>query len=140
MSRQDGTTVVKELWFHSQMRGHHSNVMRIGDYVALTGPNGDFSRHNLCHASISVPAKFSGGSEELPRANTLLVGDRAIILDEDGVLHILAHLSPEGLQLISSFQVLENLSWTPATPSAGHGSTFATGNRSLQSSSKGQSH
>ena len=39
----------------------------------------------------------------MPRANTLLVGDQAILLDEEGVLH-LAKLSPEKLTVISSFQ------------------------------------
>ena len=48
----------------------------------------------------------------MPRANALLVGDRVILLDEEGVLH-LVKLSPEGLKVTSSFQVLENLSWTP---------------------------
>jgi hypothetical protein len=52
----------------------------------------------------------------MPRANTLLVGDKAILLDEEGVLH-LAKLSPEKLTVISSFQVLDTLSWTP--PSIG---------------------
>jgi hypothetical protein len=113
LSRQDGTTVVKELWFHSQMRGHHSNVMRIGDYVY--GSNGDFA--GITYVCINIrTGQIQWRERRITRANTLPVGDRAIILDEDGVLH-LAHLSPEGLQLISSFQVLENLSWTP--PSIG---------------------
>ena len=46
------------------------------------------------------------------RANTLLIGDRVVILDEDGVLN-LATLSPDGYKEISKSQVLENLAWTP---------------------------
>ena len=42
----------------------------------------------------------------------MLVGDQAVILDEDGVLR-LASLSPEGLKEQAKFQVLENLAWTP---------------------------
>jgi len=48
----------------------------------------------------------------IPRANALLVGGRAILLDEEGVLH-LAELSPQGLKVNCSFQALENLAWTP---------------------------
>ena len=48
----------------------------------------------------------------MTRANTLMIGSHAIILDEDGVLH-LAALSPEGYKEISRAQVLENLAWTP---------------------------
>jgi hypothetical protein len=40
LSRQNGSTMVKQLWFHSQLRVHHTNVMRIGDYVYAS--NGDF--------------------------------------------------------------------------------------------------
>ena len=48
----------------------------------------------------------------MPRTNALLVGDRPILLDEEGVLH-LVKVSPEGLKVISSFQILENICWTP---------------------------
>jgi len=113
LSRQNGSTAVKELWFHSQMRVHHSNVMRIGDYVY--GSNGDFAGITYMCLNI-LTGQIQWRERKITRANTLLVGDRAIILDEDGVLH-LAHLSPEGLQEISKFQVLENLAWTP--PSIG---------------------
>ena len=40
LSQANGVTTVKELWFHRQLRVHHSNVMRLGDYVYA--PNGDF--------------------------------------------------------------------------------------------------
>ena len=52
----------------------------------------------------------------MPRANALLVGDQVILLDEEGVLH-LVNLSPQGLKVTSSFQILQNLAWTP--PSIG---------------------
>jgi outer membrane protein assembly factor BamB len=113
LSRQNGSTVVKELWFHSQMRVHHSNVMRIGEYVY--GSNGDFAGITYMCLNIRT-GQIQWRERKITRANTLLVGDRAIILDEDGVLH-LARLSPAGLQEISKFQVLENLAWTP--PSIG---------------------
>jgi outer membrane protein assembly factor BamB len=109
LSRPNGSTVVKELWFHSQLRVHHSNVMRIGDYVY--GSNGDFAGVTYVCLNIRT-GQIMWRERSMPRANALLVGDRAILLDEEGVLH-LAKLSPDGLKVICSFQVLENLSWTP---------------------------
>ena len=109
LHQKDGSTTVKELWFHRQLRVHHSNVMRIGDYVY--GPSGDFG--GVVYSCVNVrTGKIVWRDRGLGRANTLLVGDRAILLDEDGVLH-LASLSPEGLKETSRFQLLENLSWTP---------------------------
>jgi outer membrane protein assembly factor BamB len=109
LSRQNGSTVVKELWFHRQLRVHHSNVMRIGDYVYAS--NGDFGGTFYMCVNIRT-GDIVWRERSVPRTNALLVGDRTILLDEEGVLH-LAQLSPEGLKVSSSFQVLENLSWTP---------------------------
>jgi outer membrane protein assembly factor BamB len=111
--RADGSTEVKELWFHSQLRVHHSNVMRIGDFVYA--PSGDFA--GITYVCLNLKTgQIMWRERSMPRTNALLVGDRAILLDEDGVVH-LAKLAPEGLKVISSFQVLDNLAWTP--PSIG---------------------
>ncbi|MCX6620329.1 MAG: PQQ-like beta-propeller repeat protein [Acidobacteria bacterium] len=109
LSRNNGATTVKELWFHRQMRVHHSNVMRIGEYVY--GSNGDFGGTIYMCVEIRT-GKVLWRDRSMVRANTLLVGDRAILLDEDGNLN-LATLSPEGLKVTSRFKVLDHLSWTP---------------------------
>jgi len=109
LSRQAGSTVVKELWFQSQLRVHHSNVMRIGDYVYAS--NGDFAGVTYLCLNIQT-GQILWRERSMPRANALLVGDRAILLDEEGVLH-LAKLSPDGLKVSCSFQLLEHPSWTP---------------------------
>ena len=113
LSRKNGITIVKELWFHRQLRVHHSNVTRIGDYVYAS--NGDFGGTIFMCLDIHN-GEIKWRERGIPRANTLLIGDRALILDEDGVLHLGA-LSPEGWTETSRFQVLENLAWTP--PSIG---------------------
>ena len=92
LSRSNGNTLVKELWFHSQMRVHHSNLMRIGNYVYAS--NGDFGATILMCVDI-LTGQIKWRERAIPRANTLLIGNRALILDEDGVLH-LGVLSPEG--------------------------------------------
>jgi outer membrane protein assembly factor BamB len=109
LSRQNGVTNVKELWFHRQMRVHHSNVMRIGDYVY--GSNGDFGAHVYMCVNVRT-GEILSRERELGRANTLLVGSQAIILDEDGMLH-LGSLTPQGFKEVSRFQALQNLAWTP---------------------------
>jgi outer membrane protein assembly factor BamB len=109
LSRRNGSTVVNELWFHRQMRVHHSNVMRIGEYVYAS--NGDFGGTLYMCVNIRT-GQIMWRERSIPRANALLVGGRAILLDEEGVLH-LAELSPQGLKVNCSFQALENLAWTP---------------------------
>jgi outer membrane protein assembly factor BamB len=109
LSQKDGKTEVKELWFHRQLRVHHSNVMRIGDYIYAS--NGDFGSTLYMCCNIKT-GEILWRERSIPRANSLLVGDRAVILDEQGVLH-LASLSPQGIKIASSFQVLENICWTP---------------------------
>lgn len=109
LKQTGGVTQVKELWFHRQMRVHHSNAMRVGDYVYAS--NGDFGGTVFLCANIKT-GEIKWRERAVVRANTLLIGDRAVILDEDGVLH-LATLSPDGYKEISKFQVLENLAWTP---------------------------
>jgi hypothetical protein len=83
--------------------------MRIGDYVYAS--NGDFA--GITYVCVNIrTGQIMWRERSMPRVNALMVGDRIILLDEDGVLH-LAKLSPEGLKVTCSFQVLENLSWTP---------------------------
>jgi hypothetical protein len=87
--------------------------MRIGEYVYAS--NGDFGGTIFECVDIRN-GEIKWRERAIPRANTLLVGGRALILDEDGVLH-LGTLSPEGWREACRFQALENLAWTP--PSIG---------------------
>jgi len=109
LHQSGGATTVKELWFHRQMRVHHSDVMRVGDY--LYASNGDFGGTVFLCANVKT-GEIKWRERSVVRANTVLVGDRAVILDEDGVLH-LATLSPDGYKEMARAQVLENLAWTP---------------------------
>src|SRR5204862_337115 len=80
-----------------------------GDYIYAS--NGDFGSTLYMCCNIKT-GEILWRERSIPRANSLLVGDRAVILDEQGVLH-LASLSPQGIKIASSFQVLENICWTP---------------------------
>jgi len=88
---------------------HHSNVVRIGDYIY--GANGDFGATLFLCANIRT-GEILWRERAMVRANTLMVGDRAILLDEEGTL-TLGRLSPKGLEIQSQFRILENLAWTP---------------------------
>jgi outer membrane protein assembly factor BamB len=109
LKQTGGATEVKELWFHRQMRVHHSNVVRIGDYVY--GPNGDFGATIYMCVNIKT-GEIVWRERKMVRANALLLGDQPILLDEDGSLH-LVKLSPQGLEIQASAPLLENLAWTP---------------------------
>ncbi|MSV29568.1 MAG: hypothetical protein EXQ52_12620 [Bryobacterales bacterium] len=109
LRQRNGATSVEELWFHRQMRIHHSNVIRIGDYVY--GPNGDFGG-TLYICTNVLTGEIRWRERSMVRANALMVGKQVILLDEDGVLY-LASLSPDGLAVKSRFKLLENLAWTP---------------------------
>lgn len=106
---ENGATRVKELWFHRQMRVHHSNLMRIGDYVY--GPNGDFGGTLYMCTNIRT-GEIKWRERSMVRANAVMVGQQVVMLDEEGMLY-LADLSPEGLRVTSKFKLLENLAWTP---------------------------
>ncbi|MFN7937233.1 MAG: PQQ-binding-like beta-propeller repeat protein [Bryobacteraceae bacterium] len=109
LKQSGGVTEVKELWFHRQMRVHHSNVMRIGDYVY--GPNGDFGATIYMCVNVKT-GEIVWRERKMVRANALMIGDQPLLLDEEGVLHRVA-LSPKGLEILQSAPLLENLAWTP---------------------------
>lgn len=109
LSQWGGKTTVKELWFHRQMRVHHSNLARIGDFIYA--PNGDFG--GTIYMCLNVKTgEIKWRERALVRANTVQVGETAILLDEDGVLYH-ATLSPEGVKILDKKKVLENIAWTP---------------------------
>jgi outer membrane protein assembly factor BamB len=85
LSRQNGSPVIKELWFHSQLRVHHSNVVRIDEYVY--GSNGDFA--GITYVCVNIrTGRILWRERSMPRANALIVGEHAIILDDEGVPHL----------------------------------------------------
>lgn len=111
LTRKGGRTVAKELWAHKRMRVHHSNVIRLGDY--FYGTSGDFGPafFQAVHARTGEVELRERG---FARANSLDLGGRVLVLDEDGVL-ALCRFSPERIEILAKFQALENKAWTPPT-------------------------
>jgi outer membrane protein assembly factor BamB len=102
-------TIPRELWAHKRMRVHHSNVIRIGEY--FYGTSGDFGPAFFLAVNART-GKIKLQERGFARANSIQVGERVLVLDEDGVL-ALCEFSPEGIQVHSKFQALENKAWTP---------------------------
>lgn len=111
LSRREGKTTVEELWFHRKLRVHHSNAIRIGDFIYAS--SGDFGPAFFTCVNVKT-GEITFQDRRLPRSNFLYVDGKLIILDEDGNL-TLATVSPTGLRVISKASVMKHLSWTVPT-------------------------
>ena len=108
LSRTGAKTAVKELWFNNQMRLHHGNAIRIGDYVY--GSSGDFGPAPLTAVDVKT-GKIAWRDRAVGKANLIYLGERMIVLEEDGSLS-LATVSPQGLKIISKTPLLTSNTWT----------------------------
>jgi outer membrane protein assembly factor BamB len=110
--RRSGTeTEVKELWFTTRMRVHHSNVVQFGDYYY--GSSGDLGPSFLT-AINGRTGQIAWRERAIVKSNFLRIGNQVILLDEDGRL-ALARFTPEGADVISEVQVTTTPSWTVPT-------------------------
>ena len=98
--------------FHFNMRVHHENAIRVGDTVyASTGHLGPAFLTAFDVRDGRVRWQDRGFSH----AMLLRVGDRMLVLDEDGTLG-LASVTPRGLTVHSRAEILRAPAWTPPTP------------------------
>jgi outer membrane protein assembly factor BamB len=111
LERRGAITTVHERWFTNRMRVHFGNIMRFGDY--FYGSSGDFGPSFLV-AIHAETGEIAWRDRTFSKASFLKVGDRVILLDEDGTLAI-ASLSPERLSVIASAEVATATSWTAPT-------------------------
>jgi outer membrane protein assembly factor BamB len=109
--RQGERTAVEELWHNPRMRVHHSNVVHSGDYVY--GPSGDFTAILLSCLNVAT-GEVAWQDRRIGRASCLLVGDRLLLLQEDGQL-FLAASSPEGLEIKAQCRLFDARAWTAPT-------------------------
>jgi outer membrane protein assembly factor BamB len=104
-------TSVQELWSNNFMRIHHSNAIRIGDYVYAS--SGDFGPSPITAINITS-GKVAWRDRTFGKANMLLAGDKVILLDEGGDLARVI-LSPGGLQVRWRVPLLKGNAWTAPT-------------------------
>jgi outer membrane protein assembly factor BamB len=111
LSRNNGQTVVKELWQSERTRVHKENAIRIGDVIyASTGHLGP-----AFFTAIDVRTGLVLWQDRrFSHASFLYADGRFIILDEDGTLG-LATPTTKGLIVHSQAQMLTSRSWTSPT-------------------------
>lgn len=101
----------EELWYTRRMRIMFTSFVRIGEYVY--GSSGDFGPAFLQCLSIK-DGKILWRKRGFSRAHLMLVGDKVLILDEDGDLAI-ATATPQDLTVHAQANILERTAWTPPT-------------------------
>ncbi|HKY04388.1 MAG TPA: PQQ-binding-like beta-propeller repeat protein [Blastocatellia bacterium] len=110
-ARAGGKTNVTEVWFHRRLRLHHSNAMRIGNYIY--GSSGDFGPSFLTAIDVNT-GKAIWQDRSFPKVNFVYADGKLVMLDEDGNL-ALATPTPEGLKVHSKVALMTNRSWTAPT-------------------------
>ena len=111
LSRKNDRVEVEELWAHKRLRIHFGNAVRIGDRVFAA--NGDFGAAPLTAVDVRT-GDLLWRDRTVPRATVLDVGDKLILLGEDGTL-VLATPGAEGLTIHGRAQVFKSTAWTPPT-------------------------
>ncbi len=111
LAQSAGKTKVDELWSSNRMRVHHSNTIRIGDYVY--GSSGDFGPAPMTAVDVHT-GKVAWQDRTFGKVNMLLVDGKVILLDEGGDLALVT-LSPGGMQVRWRVPLLESNAWTAPT-------------------------
>ena len=111
LAQSGGKTKVEELWSGNRIRVHHSNAIRIGDYIY--GSSGDFGPAPMTAVDIRT-GKVAWQDRTFGKVNMVLVGERVILLSEEGDL-ALATLSPQGIQVRWRVSLLQGNAWTAPT-------------------------
>jgi hypothetical protein len=110
--RFDGkVTQPEELWFTNRVRFMFLSAVRVGDYVY--GTTGDFGPAFLTALNIKT-GESAWQHRGFGRSSLLQVGDKTIVMDEDGDL-ALAKLTPAGPTILSQTKLFETTTWTVPT-------------------------
>ncbi len=111
LKRDGGGTDVEQVWNAERIGVHHGAVVRVDDM--LIGSVGMMGPAFL----VGVDAK-SGQQlwkqRGVAKANVMRVGERFLVLGEDGEL-MLAKADRKGLEVLCKAAILERSSWTPPT-------------------------
>lgn len=111
LAQSGGKTRVDELWSNNRLRVHHSNAIRIGDYVY--GSSGDFGPAPMTAVDIKT-GKVAWQDRSFGKVNMVLVDGKVIALDEGGDLALVT-LSPERMQVRWRVPLLQSNAWTAPT-------------------------
>ena len=104
-------TKVDELWYSNFMRVHHSNAIRIGDYVY--GSSGDSGPSPMTAVDVRT-GKVAWRDRTFGKVNMVVADGKVMLLDEGGDLARVT-LSPEGMQVLWRVPLLQGNAWTAPT-------------------------
>ncbi len=110
LAQQGGKTKVEEVWMNRKIRVFQWNAIRVGDYVYTS--SGD-AKTFLSAIDIKT-GEVVDRQRGFGATNQILADGRVILLDDGGKL-ALAKVSPKGIEIVSSAQVLDALTWTVPT-------------------------
>ncbi|MCH8289951.1 PQQ-like beta-propeller repeat protein [Candidatus Poribacteria bacterium] len=111
LAQNNGKTSVKEMWFSRKMKIQHGTAVRIGD--TIYGSSGDSGPAFLMGANAET-GEMTAKQRGFAKANVLAVGNKLIVLDEDGELAIVT-ATPDGFDIHAKAQVLTTRAWTVPT-------------------------
>jgi outer membrane protein assembly factor BamB len=111
LKSDSGQYSAEQLWHDKRLKVQHGNAVVVGD--AIIGSSGDFGPAFLMAIN---PANGDVHWRErgFTKSTILKVGDRLLILDEQGNL-VLAAAGPDGLNIISRSKPLQDKAWTIPT-------------------------
>ena len=111
LSRRQGTVNVEEVWANRRVRVHFGNAVRLGNRIYAS--NGDFGAAPFAAIDVAT-GDMVWRDRSVTRATLIGVGDKLLILDEDGVL-VLATPTDTGLTVHAKANVLGARAWTAPT-------------------------
>jgi len=111
LTRDGASTKAKELWHNPRIRVHFGSIVRVGDVL-------------YCSSGHSGPCFFTAldvktgkviwQDRTLAKAQFLMIGDKFLLLDEDGTL-ALATPTAQGLTIHSQVSLLTKNAWSLPT-------------------------
>lgn len=107
----DSAGQVDERWFTNRLRIQIGNAMWMDDYIL--GSNGDFGATPMTAVDVAT-GEVLWQNRSFGRSAFLRVGDRLLLLDEDGTLG-LVRPSRSGLEVLARASLLTNRAWTVPT-------------------------
>ncbi len=111
LSRIDGRTTAKEVWFTNRMHLHFGAALRMGNLII--GTSGDFGPAFMVALNVDSGAEV-WRDRSFARSQMLDANGTLVIVDEQGDIAV-ASVSDKGLQVHARKKILTSNAWTPPT-------------------------
>lgn len=111
LRREQDRVLAEQVWANKRVRIHFGNAVRIGDRIYAS--NGDFGAAPFAAVDIAT-GDMLWRDRAVARASLIGVGNRLIILDEDGTL-TMATPGTAGLAVHGQVQLFSGRAWTVPT-------------------------